>query len=366
MTQSVAARRSVRVLVRVVAGCPRVRILASSQDARARLARLLPPAALARVESTYTGVNSVEIDAVRGESVDRAALSARLALPPAPFLVVRVGQFIDRKGRWPFLEAARAVVAGRPDIGFVWLANSAPDRADLDRVAAYGLGTAFRLLTAADLGSDHREVFRVLRAGDVFCLPTFTDGLPIALLEAMALGLPVISTPVFAIPEAIRDGDTGLLVAAGDATGLARAVLALRDDPALIPIAIEEALRFDSPAQGLFRANSEECTVHGVTIPEGSKLQVLFASANRDPRKFDRPDEFDIDRPQKERMGHVAFGWGIHHCIGAPLARLETKVSFEKILRRMGDIELAGTPVRNDSFVLHGLTSLPLRWRQLA
>ncbi len=140
----------------------------------------------------------------------------------------------------------------------------------------------------------------------------------------------------------------------------------LRDDPALIPIAIEEALRFDSPAQGLFRANSEECTVHGVTIPEGSKLQVLFASANRDPRKFDRPDEFDIDRPQKERMGHVAFGWGIHHCIGAPLARLETKVSFEKILRRMGDIELAGTPVRNDSFVLHGLTSLPLRWRQLA
>ena len=140
----------------------------------------------------------------------------------------------------------------------------------------------------------------------------------------------------------------------------------LRDDPTLIPIAIEEALRFDSPAQGLFRTNAQECVVHGETIPEGSKLQLLFASANRDPRKFDHPDEFDIDRPQKQIMGHVAFGWGIHHCIGAPLARLETKVSFEKILRRMGDIELAGNPVRNDSFILHGLTSLPLRWTTLA
>ena len=140
----------------------------------------------------------------------------------------------------------------------------------------------------------------------------------------------------------------------------------LRDDPTLIPIAIEEALRFDSPAQGLFRTNAQECVVHGETIPEGSKLQLLFASANRDPRKFDHPDDFDIDRPQKQIMGHVAFGWGIHHCIGAPLARLETKVSFEKILRRMGDIELAGNPVRNDSFILHGLTSLPLRWTTLA
>ena len=222
-----------RVKFSLLARCSRLRILASNQDARESLARFLSPSALARVEITYTGVNPVAIDAVRDESIDRAALRVRLALPPAPFLVVCVGQFIDRKGRWPFLEAARAVVAEHPDIGFVWLANSAPSRADLDRVAEYGLGTAFRLLTAADLGPDHREVFRVLRAGDVFCLPTFTDGLPIALLEAMALGLPAISTPVFAIPEAIRDGDTGLLVAAGDARGLARVVLALRDDPAL-------------------------------------------------------------------------------------------------------------------------------------
>lgn len=222
-----------RLKLGVLARCRRFRILASNQNARQSLARFLPASVLAQVQIIYTGVNPVEIDAVRAESRDRAALRARFALPPKPFLVVCVGQFIDRKGRWPFLEAARAIATVHDDIGFVWLANSAPDPADLDKVAQHGLGAAFRLLTAADLGVDHREVFRVVCAGDVFCLPTLTDGLPGALLEAMALGLPAISTPVFAIPEAITDGETGLLAAAGDAVGLARAMLALRNDPSL-------------------------------------------------------------------------------------------------------------------------------------
>jgi len=130
----------------------------------------------------------------------------------------------------------------------------------------------------------------------------------------------------------------------------------------LIPGAIEEALRYDSPVNGLFRTNSATCAVHGVDIPEGSKLQILYASANRDPQQFTKADEFTIDRPRQEVGRHVAFGWGIHFCIGAPLARLEAKVSFERLLARTSLIELAGEPVRNESFVLHGLTSLPLRW----
>ena len=136
----------------------------------------------------------------------------------------------------------------------------------------------------------------------------------------------------------------------------------LRDDPSLIPAAIEEALRYDSPVNGLFRTNAESCDVHGVEIPPRSKLQILYASANRDPQQFPNPDEFIIDRPRSEVGRHVAFGWGIHFCIGAPLARLEAKVAFERLLARTTTIELAGGPVRNESFVLHGLTSLPLRW----
>jgi cytochrome P450 len=137
---------------------------------------------------------------------------------------------------------------------------------------------------------------------------------------------------------------------------------ALRADHSLIPTAIEEALRFDSPVHGLFRTNAAECTIHGETIPPRSKLQVVYASANRDPAHFEDPDEFRLDRERTELGHHVAFGWGIHFCLGAPLARLETRVAFEQILDRWSDIELAGVPERNDSFVLHGLTRLPIRF----
>ena len=136
----------------------------------------------------------------------------------------------------------------------------------------------------------------------------------------------------------------------------------LRADLTLLPNTIEEALRYDSPVHGLFRTSDDEQTLHGVTIPPHTKLQLAYASANRDPSQFTEPDEFRIDRERREVGRHVAFGWGVHHCIGAPLARLETRIAFERILDRTADIQLAGEPVRNDSFVLHGLTSLPIRW----
>ena len=140
---------------------------------------------------------------------------------------------------------------------------------------------------------------------------------------------------------------------------------AIRRDFALIPVAVEEALRFDSPVHGLFRTNGEECVMHGETIPPRTKLQVCYAAANRDPAQFLDPDEFRLDRDRRETARHVAFGWGIHFCIGAPLARLEAKVAFERLLGRLEDIELAGEPTRNDSFVLHGLTRLPIRFSKL-
>ena len=139
-------------------------------------------------------------------------------------------------------------------------------------------------------------------------------------------------------------------------------MVALRSEPDLIPVAVEEALRFDSPVHGLFRTNPAETVVHGETIPPRTKLQVCYAAANRDPAQFADPDEFRLDRDHREAARHVAFGWGIHFCIGAPLARLEAKVAFEQLLARLRTIELAGEPTRNDSFVLHGLTHLPIRF----
>ena len=97
-----------------------------------------------------------------------------------------------------------------------------------------------------------------------------------------------------------------------------------------IPGAIEEFLRYDSPVQGLARTRPRAVTLHGVTIPEGKKVLLLFGSANRDERAIPDADRFDVLR---EPNPHVAFGFGAHFCLGANLARLEARVAFEELLR---------------------------------
>jgi len=103
-------------------------------------------------------------------------------------------------------------------------------------------------------------------------------------------------------------------------------------DPALIPGAVEEMLRWGSPVQGLARTTTRAVARHGVTIPEGAKVQLLYGSANRDEREFADPDRFDVTRPIER---HLAFGHGVHFCLGAALARLEATVVFEELLRRI-------------------------------
>lgn len=137
---------------------------------------------------------------------------------------------------------------------------------------------------------------------------------------------------------------------------------ALRADPALVPVAVEEAVRFDAPVHGLFRTNPQPADLHGVHMPADSKVQLVYAAANRDPAQFCDPDTFRLDRDPRELGRHLGFGWGVHHCIGAPLARMETCIAMEQLLARTGSITLDGEARRNDSFVLHGLTRLPIRW----
>jgi cytochrome P450 len=105
----------------------------------------------------------------------------------------------------------------------------------------------------------------------------------------------------------------------------------LARDPWLMPNAVEEMLRIVSPTQALPRGTTRDVTLHDVTIPAGSRVSVIFASANLDEREFADPDTFDIAR---KITRHVAFGHGIHFCLGAPLARMETRVALDEILRR--------------------------------
>jgi cytochrome P450 len=113
----------------------------------------------------------------------------------------------------------------------------------------------------------------------------------------------------------------------------------IRDDRDLVAPLMEEALRLESPIQGEFRLSRVPVTVGGVDLPAGSTMMLLNAAANRDPREFDHPDELRLDRVNGRQ--HLGFGFGIHTCAGAPLARAEARVTFERVLDRMGDITIS-------------------------
>ena len=133
---------------------------------------------------------------------------------------------------------------------------------------------------------------------------------------------------------------------------------ALIEDPSLIPSAVEEILRFDSPVQGLSRVTTRDVVVQDVTIPKGARVHLLYASANRDARVFTNPDVFDIRR---QSNNHLAFGFGIHFCLGASLARLEMRIGLETLLARAPNYRLDLDGVnRLPSDTNRGFASLPI------
>jgi cytochrome P450 len=164
-----------------------------------------------------------------------------------------------------------------------------------------------------------------------------------------------------------------LLLAAGSETTtnlIGNAMLALwqnpeqlervQRDPTLIGGLVDETLRYDAPIQLTARLAVADSEIAGVSIPKGSIVAVLLASANRDARQFADPDRFDIERPTP---AHLAFGLGNHYCIGASLARLEGTIALEMILTRLRGLSLCADDVeRHGSFLVRGPTTLPVRF----
>ncbi len=134
----------------------------------------------------------------------------------------------------------------------------------------------------------------------------------------------------------------------------------LKDDPGQIPAAIDELLRYDTPFQRGWRLATQDTEIRGQQIRKGQTVSLIFGAACRDPEWFPEPDRFDVRREQPDQL---AFGSGVHYCIGAPLARREAEIAFATILRRLPDIRLgAGEIEWAESNTFHNIQSMPMEW----
>jgi 4-methoxybenzoate monooxygenase (O-demethylating) len=131
----------------------------------------------------------------------------------------------------------------------------------------------------------------------------------------------------------------------------------LRDKPHLVRNAVEEVLRWDSTVQIFFRTTACAVEIAGASLPEGAKVLLFLAAANRDPRRWSNPESFDIER---RASGHVGFGFGIHQCLGQMVARLEIELVLLSLISRVRCIRCVGQPLRRMNNTLHALASLPV------
>lgn len=136
----------------------------------------------------------------------------------------------------------------------------------------------------------------------------------------------------------------------------------LKAEPHLVENVIEESLRYDPPISGHFRTSLCPVTMHGTELPERTKLMFSMHGANRDPNIFEDPDTFIMDRPLNVSRRHISFGYGVHFCLGAPLARLEAIIALGKLIERLPRLRLTGERKRIDSWMYNGLKELPVAW----
>lgn len=181
-------------------------------------------------------------------------------------------------------------------------------------------------------------------------------GTGLSLPEVMGIPLDLIVAGHVTVTRAVG---SGLLLLLEQPDVLAE----IRAEPALWPNVAEEILRMESPAQGLFRVTTREVELGGVAIPAGAKVMVHYGAANRDESAFEDADAFDPRRVDV-RKRHLAFGTGIHVCLGAPLARLELQLAFPMLFERLPNLRLADgeSCERAEVFFARGLSKLCLEW----
>jgi cytochrome P450 len=210
-----------------------------------------------------------------------------------------------------------------------------------DRAAAEFMGYAQELIAERRARPDDRLVSRLVSVED--------EGARLSDHEVACTVMVLLEAGHEATVNTMGNGVRALLVHPEQWRRVARAEVAART-------AVEEMIRWDAPLQLFERwVLDEGVEIAGQELPIGSKVAMLFGSANRDPRRFADPDRFDAGRGD---TAHIGFGGGIHFCVGAPLARLELEVALDELRRRAPDLSLAEEPTYHPTFVIHGLTAL--------
>lgn len=232
MPRASVVRESIwKVRLKLISFLPRLRFFTANKDTKIKLKGWVRESFWRDIEVTYAGIDPKMIDSVYESSFsEREHIRRRFGISPGKFVVLCVGQFIDRKGRWIFLDAAKELTRKSNNFCFVWLMPQPLTPNDEKRISDYHLGESFQAIVSNTVGNGRRDILAFFRVADVFALPSYLEGLPIALLEAMALGIPSISTNIFGIPEAIIDGVTGLLIERGDSSRLTETIEKLRHD----------------------------------------------------------------------------------------------------------------------------------------
>lgn len=192
-----------------------------------------------------------------------------------------------------------------------------------------------------------------------------TDDLASVIANATIDGQPLndFDTASYYVIIATAGHDTTSSSIAGGLEALLRypdQLARLRDDPSLGAYAVEEIIRWVTPVKEFMRTATEDRTVGDTTIPAGDSVYLAYLSANRDEDVFEDPFRFDVARPDNKQ---VAFGYGVHFCLGAHLARLELRVFFEELLKRVDGLQLAGEPSRSSTVFVGGLKHLPISYR---
>ncbi|MEP6925614.1 MAG: glycosyltransferase family 4 protein [Pyrinomonadaceae bacterium] len=222
-----------KIKYRFLCGLPKFHLLCSNDDMKQSLRPFLPEKIWQTIPIAYTGVNSTEIQNALAAPLESAELKHKYNLPGDKLLIFSLANIVERKGFRVLIEAAEKLSLNREDLFFVWIGDGEKLAEMQALISKKKLGDVFKIIHPADFGGERSELLQLLRLADVFVHPSFAEGLPGAMLEAMALGKPAVVSRINAVPECITNGENGFLVEAGDVEGFAATISNLANNDAL-------------------------------------------------------------------------------------------------------------------------------------